>query len=255
MKSIKPRLVFMAIFMIVIAIQSCDQSPKKQEQNKASIINANDELFNKGSLDFADQVFAADYSGRGPALIKEFTSARRTAFPDLQVKIEPVIAEGDMVAWLRTNTGTQTGDYMGHKPTSKKITWKEMIFTRYNAEGKVAQEWVVSDMDEMLNAASGTEGLYEYLPPLKGQGVNRNGRFVYLFGPADGKGPMISQAGTQIISGDTVRNTITFCTDPKQIGTTYSWRLKSLSGDTITYEIMNEKAQITSIGRAVKISN
>lgn len=85
MKSIKPRLVFMTIYVIVIAIQSCDQSTKKQEQNKASIKSVNHELFNKGSLDFADQIFAADYAGRGPALIKEFTSDRRAAFPDLQV--------------------------------------------------------------------------------------------------------------------------------------------------------------------------
>ena len=243
------------VFLTTMALQSCDQSSEKLEQNKASIVNANDELFNKGSLDYADKVFAAEYSGHGPSHIKEFVSARRKAFQDLQVTIEPVIAEGDMVAWQRTNTGTQTGDYMGHKPTSKKVTWKEMIFTRYNSEGKIAEEWALSNMNDMLNASSGIEGLFEYLPPLKGQGVNRNGRFVYLFGPANGNGPMTSQGGTQQISGDTVKNTIEFSTDPKQVGTTYSWRIKSISGDTTTYEILDEKGQVATSAKAIKVSN
>src|SRR5688500_8380281 len=166
-----------------------------------------------------------------------------------------MVAEGDMVAWLRTSTGTQSGDYMGYKAASKKITWKEMIFTRYNAEGKIAEEWAVSNMDEMLSASSGIDGLYEYMPPLRGQGINHNGRFLYLFGPADGKGPMISQAGTQTVSGNTIKNTIIFCTDPKQIGTSYTWMLKSFSGDTITYDMMDEKAQVIATGKAVRISN
>ena len=57
------------------------------------------------------------------------------------------------------------------------------------------------------------------------------------------------------ISGDTIKNTITYCTDSKQIGTVYWWRVKSLSGDTLTFEIMNEKKQITGGGRGIKMSN
>ena len=262
MKNVRSNLVLMTILVIVMAIQSCDQTSQKETQNKVSLVNANNELFNNGNLDFAGEAFTADYLGtrgpssdRGPALIKEFVSVRRTAFPDLQVKIDLVIAEGDMVAWLRTNTGTQTGDYMGYKPTAKKITWKEMVFTRYTTDGKIAEEWGVGDVHEMLQAASGVEGVYEYLPPLKGQSVVRNGHFVFLFGPVDGNEPMISQAGAHTISGDTIKNTITYCTDPKQIGTVYWWRVKSWSGDTITYETMNEKGQITGGGRSIKMSN
>lgn len=255
MERIRNSFRFMGIALILITYQSCNHASERQEQNKASIIRANDELFNKGNVDFADQVFAADYSGRGPALIKEFTSARRAAFPDLQVKVEPVVADGNMVAWLRTNTGTHTGDYAGRKGTSRTVSWKEMVFTRYNEEGKVEEEWGVSNMNEMLNAASGIEGVYEYLPPLRGQGVNRNGRFVYLFGTADGKGPMISEAGTQIMMGDTVRNTITFSTHPDRIGTTYAWRVTERAGDTTAYEIIDEEGKIIARPKALKVSN
>ena len=255
MKSFKSNLVLMTIIVIVVAIQSCDQSSKKEEKNKALIVKANNELFNKGNLEFANGVITDDYRGQGPAFIKEYVSGKRTAFPDLQVNVDQVIAEGDMVAWLRTNTGTQTGDYMGYKPTGKKNTWKRMVITRFNADGKVAEEWGVSNVHEILQAASGIDGVFEYLPPFKGQGVIRNGHFVYLFGPSDGSGPMISQAGTHRFSGDTVKNVITYCTDRKLIGTSYWWRVRSWSGDTVTYEIMNDKGQITGVGRAVKLSN
>jgi predicted ester cyclase len=252
MKNIKHYFVQLSfVLSIIVTFQSCDQDSKKRDQQKATIVNANDELFNKGNVDFADQVFAAEYAKAID--IKEFVSLRRKAFPDLQVKIEPVLAEGDMVAWLRTSTGTQTGDYMGRRASSRKITWKEMIFSQYSPEGKVTDEWSVSNVGEMLDGATSTDGIFEYLPPLKGQSINRNGRFVYLFGPSSGKGNIISQAGTQVISGDTVKNTITFCSDQKQVGTGYWWRMKAQSGDTITYELMDQKGRITGEGRAVKI--
>ena len=97
------------------------------------------------------------------------------------------------------------------------------------------------------------DGVYEYLPPGKGQAVNRNGRFVYLFGSPDGKS-MTSQAGTYTISGDTVMNTITYCTDPGQVGTVYWWKVKSWSGDTVSYNTMNDKGEITGGGRATRVS-
>jgi hypothetical protein len=133
------------------------------------------------------------------------------------------------------------------------VTWEEIILTRYNSDGKIAEESTLSNLHDRLTAAAGVDGIFQYLPPGKGQSINQNGRFVYLFGPADGKGTMTSQAGTQIISGDTIKNTITFSTDTKQIGTTYWWRVKSVDGDTLTYELMSDKGQITGEGRAVRL--
>jgi len=106
----------------------------------------------------------------------------------------------------------------------------------------------------MMESARDVDGVFEYLPPSKGQAVNRNGRFVYLSGPADGKGVMNSTAGTQTLSGDIITNTITHCTDPKRMGTTYRWRIKSWSGDTVTWETMNEKGEVIGGGSAIRVS-
>lgn len=245
-----------AIAAVALTFPSCDRSVKEiQAEKAAAVIHANDELFNKGNVDYADQIFAADYSGGGPAIVKKFVAARLAAFPDLEVKVDPVISDGKMTAWLRTNTGTQRGGYAGYEPTNKKVTWKEMVFTRYNDDGQIAEEWAVSDMRERLSAATGIDGHYRYVLPLQGEGVNHNGRFVYLVGDADNKGQMRSHSGTQLMSGDTIKNYIEFSTDPKQVGTMYMWRITSWSGDTASYETMDASGKVTGSGKAVRISH
>ena len=74
----------------------------------------------------------------------------RTAFPDIQVSIDPIIAENNMVAWRRTHTGTHQGEFMGFQPSGKKITWQSMSFTEYNEDGKVVNEWGFNDLFEVL---------------------------------------------------------------------------------------------------------
>lgn len=252
MKNVK--LTASLVIIVIMVNTSCNQETKVAERNKAALIQAHDELLSKGNLAYADENFTNDYAGQGPDWIKNFVKTRIEAFPDFQFKLEPIVAEGDMVAWLRTNTGTHSSDYWGFRATGKKVTWKEMVFTRYTEDGKIAEEWAVGDTFEMLSKASGIEGVYEYLPPSKGQAVNRNGKYVYLFGPADGKVPMNSNAGTYEIVGDSIKNTITYHTDPKQVGTVFYWKVKSWSGDTVTYQTMNAKGEPTGIGRAIRAS-
>lgn len=254
MKNLK-RYSSVTTVTIIVVLMSCNQEGKVEERNKATLVKAHDELFAKGNLSFADEVFADNYAGGGPDLIKGFIKDRREAFPDLQYNLEHIVAKSNMTAWIRTNTGTHSKDYLGFRATGKKVTWKEMAITRYDENSKVAEEWWVSDAIEKFSNASGIEGVYEYLSPDKGQAVNRNGQFVYLFGSADGKRPMVSNAGTYEVSGEIMKNTIKYAIDPKQMGTSFWWKAKSWSGDTLTYETMNEKGERTGGGRALKVSN
>ena len=74
----------------------------------------------------------------------------RTAFPDIQVSIDPIITEENMAAWRRNHTGTHQGEFMGFQPSGKKITWQTIVFSEYNEDGKVVKEWGVSDLFEVL---------------------------------------------------------------------------------------------------------
>lgn len=149
--SISIYLVILSLLIGACADQNKEpENTNNSEQNKSSIIKANEELFNKGNLSFADEVFTSDYAGKGPEWIKKYVGNMRTAFPDIQVSIDQIMAEDNMVAWLRTHTGTHRGEFMGFQPSGKKITWQTMIFTEFNEVGKVVKEWGVSDLFEVL---------------------------------------------------------------------------------------------------------
>jgi predicted ester cyclase len=140
-------------FLILGACASEKSEPVKTdftERNKTSIIKANDELFNKGNLDFADEVFTENYAEKGPNFIKEYVGSMRTAFPDIHVSIDPIIAEGNKTAWQRTHTATHQGEFLGFQPSNKKITWTTTVISEYNDEGKVVKEWSTNDLFEVL---------------------------------------------------------------------------------------------------------
>jgi len=106
---------------------------------------------------------------------------------------------------------------------------------------------------QMSSAESELEGVYEYVGGLKGQSILTGGRYVFLYGPADGSGPMTSHAGTYVISGDVVTHTVLFHTDPDQVGTVFSWKVESTSGDTVTFVTMDETGQIDGRGSSVRV--
>jgi hypothetical protein len=96
------------------------------------------------------------------------------------------------------------------------------------------------------------EGSFEYLAPLRGQGIFADGRFVVLFGPADGSMPMTGHAGTYQIAQDTGSATIEYSTAPQTAGATFRWTAVSWSGDTLAYAVFDEAGQVMDRGRAVK---
>ena len=55
----------------------------------------------------------------------QMLSAFRNAFPDLQVTVGEMIAEGDKVAYRLTVTGAHTGEFMGIPATGKRVTFTE----------------------------------------------------------------------------------------------------------------------------------
>jgi len=106
-------------------------------------------------------------------------------------------------------------------------------------------------VQEAKGPADWQEGAWEYLPPLQGQAVAHDGRFVFLFSPSDGSGSMTGEAGTYEISGDTVNNTIRFSTDTTLIGYRYSWTLESRAGDTLSFVVMDTAGVVIERARSL----
>ena len=76
--------------------------------------------------------------------------AFRAAFPDLRVKNEDVIAEGDKVVARWTARGTHNGALMNIPPTGKQVTLKGIDVLRIEG-GKIVERWGEFDALGMLH--------------------------------------------------------------------------------------------------------
>ncbi len=120
------------------------------EQNKAIVRRLFEELWNKGNLSVADQLFSLNYAhhdpstpdfGRGPESERKRATLYRTAFPDLQLTIEDIIAEGETVMARWSCRGTHKGDLSGIAPTGKQFTISGVTIARLT-NGKLAEGYV-----------------------------------------------------------------------------------------------------------------
>ncbi len=128
------------------------------EQNKAVVRRLFEELWNKGNLSLADQLFTPNYThhdssspdfGHGPESETKRATLYRTAFPDLRLTIEDLIAEGDTVMARWSCHGTHKGDLNGIAPTGKKFTISGVTIARL-LNGKLAEGYVNWDALGMM---------------------------------------------------------------------------------------------------------
>jgi steroid delta-isomerase-like uncharacterized protein len=120
------------------------------DQNKTVVRRLFEELWNKGNLPVADELFAPTYNhhdsstpdaGRGPESEKKRVTLYRTAFPDIRLTIEDIIAEGETVVARWTCRGTHRGDLNGIAPTGKQVTISGVSVVRF-ANGKMSEGFV-----------------------------------------------------------------------------------------------------------------
>lgn len=76
----------------------------------------------------------------------DFFRALVTAFPDLRMKVEDLMADGDKTVARVVATGTHEGDFMGVPATGKKVDIQLIDIMRFDHAGLVAEHWGVGDM-------------------------------------------------------------------------------------------------------------
>ncbi len=88
-----------------------------EETNKAAVQRCYDEFFNTGNLDLVEQFHTTDFVGhiaglppvQGVEALRQIASGYLSAFPDLHITVEDMVAEGDKVMtrvyWRGTHKG------------------------------------------------------------------------------------------------------------------------------------------------------
>ena len=74
----------------------------------------------------------------------------RKSFSDVQWKIIDMVVDGEKAAVTWELTGTHDGDFMGKKPTGKKIKVCVMNFYYINKEGKIYKDVAAEGMIGIL---------------------------------------------------------------------------------------------------------
>ena len=119
------------------------------EDNKQLVRRFYEEVWGKGNVDVADDVFAPDYVRHdlrptqavpGPEGQKRIAQAFRMAFPDLRFEVEIVIADSDYVAARWSASGTHTGRWGNVEPTGRSMTLSGVNIFRFE-DGRVAEIW------------------------------------------------------------------------------------------------------------------
>lgn len=110
------------------------------------------EAVNSGNLENLRDLVAEDVKEHDPAPDQasgaqgyiDFFTMMRTAFPDMKIDVEHMVADDDDVAFAYTLTGTQKGEFMGVAASNKKIKVRGLQISKFR-NGKMVERWGSSD--------------------------------------------------------------------------------------------------------------
>ena len=134
-----------------------------EEQNAAIARRWNEDVMNHHDLSVLDEILAptTDFDPAGfpeDSGPKQVLGALLTGFPDVHQTVEQVITQDNLVAIRYSSTGTHTGEFQGHAPTGKVITWTGINIFEIEC-GRIADVWSEVDAlgreEQLTGAASG----------------------------------------------------------------------------------------------------
>jgi steroid delta-isomerase-like uncharacterized protein len=118
------------------------------EENKALVRRGWEQIVNERNPDAIDEVYAPDFVWhepdqdiQGSEQARQFTAMYFQAFPDMNVTVEDVIAEGEKVVTRVTFRGTHQGETeeLG-PPTERQVELEGITIHRFEG-GKIVEEW------------------------------------------------------------------------------------------------------------------
>ena len=122
-------------------------------QNKTLVRRWINAAYNKGDWKVLDEVLAPNFvrhdqasgvTGKGPEVEKQVATLYRTAFPDLHITIDEIIAEGNTVAVRWTAVGTATGNLRGVSLSGGKVVTPGISVCKIS-RGKITEHYASWD--------------------------------------------------------------------------------------------------------------
>jgi steroid delta-isomerase-like uncharacterized protein len=130
---------------------------RASDANKTIVRRYLQEVWQKRNVEATEQFLAPDYrrhlSPTADPLTLEGQKQRlagfHAAFPDIELILEDIFAEGDRVAFRSTIRGTHQGAFQGIAATGRSITVTLVDIVRVEG-GKLAEHWGGPDLLDLL---------------------------------------------------------------------------------------------------------
>ena len=121
------------------------------EENKQLIRRWFAEVWNNGRAGAIEEMFAENGIAHGlsddpsqpitgPQEFRPFHTLFRDAFPNMEIVVEDIVAEGDKVAARCSVRAKHEGDFMGREATQSPVEFTGITIVRI-ANGKIVEAW------------------------------------------------------------------------------------------------------------------
>jgi predicted ester cyclase len=117
-------------------------------KNKVLVARIYEEMWNQRKLSVANEIFAQ------PESVQRFLGEFLNAFPDLQHKVEELIAEGDRVVARFSAQGTHTGQWKDFAPSGNLIHYSGITLVRI-VGNKIVEHHTWWDRLEVIDQIKG----------------------------------------------------------------------------------------------------
>ena len=117
-------------------------------KNKGLMRRIYDEMWNGANPALATELFAE------PESVKRFVRQFLLSFPDLQHRVEGMIAEGDQVAVRFSAGGTHSGQWLEFAPTGRAILYTGVTLARIEND-KIVEHYTWWDKAMVLEQVKG----------------------------------------------------------------------------------------------------
>jgi steroid delta-isomerase-like uncharacterized protein len=134
------------------------QPDREDDVDHATTMRSAYERISAGDVAGFGDLIAEDFiehqSGPGLPPTKEgaleFFRILLTAFPDMQMEVEDLIASEDKTVARVKATATHVGEFMGVPSTGKRVEVQLIDIMRFDDAGLVCEHWGVTDMLSLM---------------------------------------------------------------------------------------------------------
>ncbi len=156
----KRHLMLMFVLLFVMASLSCTPGADEIAAKNKIVVQRTFDALNNHEYDDLDKYMAQDYVRHCQATpdvkveslddFKALISEWDQQFPDAEVRLDLIAAEGDLVAFYGPYSGTHTGQMGAFPATGKQMIVETAGFHRLE-DGKIVETWVTWDNVAVLS--------------------------------------------------------------------------------------------------------